>query len=168
MSRLTLLLALAVALGACDSGDAIDPPSPADIEGTYDFAAFRFEPAATALQPANVLPLLVQAESRVEILDSGDVIFRYRLQGGTTRVLLAEVEVRRDQVRMTFEGQTDAGRVGVLLPEQLVFDRVDDLLAASTATRVDLEAYDADRYAGFNDVPGTLVLRLTPTGTPDA
>lgn len=161
-----LLLALlaAVALAACDTGDAIDPPSPADIEGVYAVAALRFEPAASALDPADVTDELVGSDTRVEILDSGDVIFRYRLQGGTARVLLATVEVRRDQVRLRFRGETDAGRVGVLLPTTLVLDRIDDVLAAAEATRVDLEAYDPERYAGFRDVPGTLVLRLTPTG----
>jgi len=160
--RSTLLLAAVVLFAACDSGNAIDPPSPADIEGIYTVTAFRFDPAASALQSADVLSELVAADTRVEILDSGDVIFRYRLSGETTRVLLATVEVRRDQVRLTFRGQTDAGRVGVLLPTSLTLDRVDTVLAASEATRVDLEAYDAARYSGFRDVPGTLVLRLTP------
>lgn len=158
-----LLLVALAALAACDSGDAVDPPRPADVAGTYTLTQFRFQPEASGIAAVNLLDTLVAASSGVEILDSGDALFRYRLRGGTTRVLLGEVEVRRDEIRLTFEGGTETGRLSLLLPASLVFERTDDGLEAATQTRVNLEVYDPDRYGGLDDAAGTLRLDLTLT-----
>jgi hypothetical protein len=162
LRRAPLVLAAAALFAACDSGNAVDPPSPADVAGVYTVAAFRFQPTAQALAPADVLADLDPDVTSVEILDSGDVVFRYRLDGGLTRVLLGEVEVRSAQVRLTFTGQTDAGRLAALLPSSLTLDRVEGVLVASTTFRANLAAYDDEQYAGFTDVPGTLTIRLAP------
>ena len=160
--RLVLPAVLAVlALAACDSGDAIDPPSPADIAGTYAFEAFRFRPAASALAPVDVLDTLVATDSYVQFFDGGQAILQFRRAGGTTRFVPGDVEVRRDQVRLTFQGGNDATLARLVLPNVLVFDREDDGgLTVTESFTADLEAYDVDRYAGFDAIPGTLTLRL--------
>lgn len=161
MRRLAPALLLLV-LAACDSGPAVDPPSAADIAGTYAVQAFRFDPDAPALETATLLDTLVAADTQFEVLDSGQALFRYRFRGGQQRVLQGQVEVRSEQVRLTFDAGSGTTRTSLLLPERLVFDRVGAALAASAATRADLAAFEPDRYGGFSDVPGTLVLRLVP------
>lgn len=154
------LLLAALVLAACDSGPAIDPPTPGDIAGTYNVQEFSFEPDASALETAVLLDTLVAADTRFEVLDSGQALLRYRFQGGSQRVLQGQVEVRSEQVRLSFDDGTSAARTSLLLPERLVFDRVGGALAVSTPTRVNLAAFAPNRYGGFTDVPGTLVLRL--------
>lgn len=158
-----------VALAACDSGDSVDPPGPADVAGIYDVAEFRFRPDAAALAPVNLLDTLVAADTKLYILDGGDAFLLYRFRGGAARVLLGEAEVRRQQVRLSFESDTEQARERLLLPgeptDNLDFDREGSTLVAMASTRANLAAYDSDRYGGFNDVPGTLVLRLV---LPDA
>lgn len=160
MPRLAPLLVFAAAalLAACDSGPAVDPPSPADIAGVYDVQEFRFTPDAGALDPAVLLDTLVAADTRLEVLDGGDALFRYRFRGGVQRVLQGEVEVRAEEVRLTFDGGAD--RTSLLLPERLVLTRAGTALAAAEETRANLEAYDRSEYRGFTDVPGVLALRL--------
>ena len=159
--RLALSAVLVLVLAACDSGDAIDPPSPADVAGTYAFEAFRFRPDASALAPVNVLDRLVATDSYVQFFDGGQAILQFRRTGGTTRFVPGDVEVRRDQVRLTFQGGNDASLDRLVLPNVLVFDREDDdVLAATEVLTVDLEAYDPDAYAGIEPVRGTLTLRL--------
>ncbi len=158
MIRLVLPLAALLALTACDSGPAVTPPTPADVAGTYSVAEFRFQPDASGVASVNLLDTLAVAS--VEVLDSGDAFLRYRFRGGTERVLLGEIEVRRDQIRLTFEPGTETNRTRLLLPASLVLDRTDDGLEASTQTTVNLEAYDASEYQGLNEVDGRLLLGL--------
>lgn len=161
--RLALLpVALAaLVLSACDSGNAVDPPSPADVAGIYSFEAFRFQPNASALAGVSVLDTLVAAESYLEFLDGGQATLRFRRVGGTTRFVPADFEVRRDQVRLTFQGGNEATLGRLVLPNVLTFDRVDDdVLALTDQFTANLESYDAERYAGFDAVPGTLTLRV--------
>jgi hypothetical protein len=162
-SRLLIAVPLlfAVALAACDS-DGGDAPTPADIAGVYDVQELRFRPNAGALSAANVLDTLVAENTSFEILDSGDAIFRYRIRGGQTRVLLGEVEVRSQEVRLQFESGSATARQQLLLPESIVFTREGTGLSASVETRVDLEAYDPDQYDTFDNVLGRLTLRLSP------
>ena len=165
--RLALLpvVLATLALAACDSGDALDPPSPADIAGTYSFEAFRFRPNASALAPVNVLDTLVASDSYVQFFDGGQAILQFRRVGGTTRFVPGDVEVRRDEVRLTFQGGNDATLARLVLPNVLTFERGDGgLLTVTESFTADLEAYDIDRYAGFDAIPGTLTLRLRLTG----
>lgn len=162
MIRLAPLAALAgvLLLAACDSGDAVDPPSPADVAGTYDLAALRFVPNSSALAPVNVLDTLVTAESFVRILDGGQAQLEFRRRGGTARFVPGTVEVRARQVRVTFaEGNGDV-LARLVLPRVLTFDRDGDDLDVTTDLTANLEAYDADRYGGFTSVPGELTVRL--------
>jgi hypothetical protein len=159
---LLVSLLLAATLAACDSnGD--DDPTPADIAGTYDVAEFRFVPDAGAITAANVLDTLVADGTSVRVLSGGDFTFEYEFEGGVTRSLSGEVEVRTDEVRFTFDAADAARREQLLLPESLVFDREDDgELSASEEISVDLEAFDEDFYDGIDDEQGELTLRLTP------
>ncbi len=158
-----LLLALA-ALAACDSGSAVDPPSPADVAGTYAVAAFTFEPDAPRIPAAAVADALDLSGTTFQILDGGDVLFIYRLAGGTQRVIQGRVEVRRDEIRVTFDDASASARTRLLLPERLVFDRLPSALLGEADVTANLEAYDPEGYGTdgvFTAVPGTLTLRLT-------
>ena len=167
--RFVLLFAVTVAaaaFSACDSGDAIDSPTPADVAGVYAFEVFRFQPTSTALAGVSVLDTLVAAESFIELLDSGQATLRFRREGGTTRFVPADFDVRRDQVRLTFQGGNEATLGRLVLPGVLVFDRGDNgALTLSETFTANLEAYDATRYGGFTAIPGTLTLRVR-TATP--
>lgn len=158
-----LPLAAAVALAllsACDSGDAVDPPSPADVAGAYDIEALRFVPTSTALAPVSVLDTLVAAESFVRILDGGQATLEFRRLGGTARFVPGEVEVRARQVRLTFAAGNEATLARLVLPQVLTFDRDGDDLELETPYTANLEAYDATRYGGFTAIPGRLTVRL--------
>lgn len=160
--RLLFVLALASGLSACDSGDG-GGSSPEDVAGVYTASEFRFVPSASALSPVNVRDTLSVDQSSLEILDGGQVLFRYRLQGGTSQLLLGEASVRSQQVRITFDAGTAAQRQRLLLPNQVTFDRDGSTLTSDTQTTVNLESY-SPRYSGglFSEVPGRLVLTLAP------
>ncbi len=165
-SRLFLAAFALLAFGACDSGDTIDPPTPADVAGVYDFAEFRFVPRAAALQPVSVIDTLIAADSFIELLDGGQATLRFRRNGGTTRLVPGDVEVRRREVRVTFAAGNDVALGRLVLPQVLTFTRDGDALTLSTERTANLEAYDSDRYGGFTAVDGTLNLRLTPRASP--
>ena len=159
-----LLAALALtAVAACDSGPAIDPPTPADVAGIYDIGTLTFTPDATALGPVDVTDDLVLAESFVELLDSGQAVLRFRREGTgtTTRLVTGEFDVRRLELRVTFSAGNEAALGRVLLPQVLTFTRSgDDALSLSIDRTANLAAYDADRYSGFTAVDGTLAVAL--------
>lgn len=161
---LALAVAAAVSLSACDSGDAIDDPTPADVAGLYDFAAFRFTPQATALPAVSVTDTLVAGDSFVRLFDGGQLTLEFRRQGGVARFVPGTFEVRRREVRMTFAGGNEETLGRLLLPQTLTFTRADDGLAASAPLTANLEGYDPQRYGGgtFRAVPGTLTVRLVP------
>lgn len=162
--RLLLAAIAAAVLAACDTGDAIDPPSAADVAGVYDIEAFRFTPTSSALAPVSVLDTLVAAETFVEILDGGQATLRFRREGGTTRLVTGGVEVRAREVRVTFEAGSEPTLARLVLPRVLTLTREGDDLTVTTAYTANLEAYDATRYGGFSSIPGTLALRLALRG----
>lgn len=163
---LSVVALAAVAFSGCDSGDAIDPPTPADVAGIYTFESFRFQPTSSGLSPVSVLDTLVAAESFIELLDSGQATLRFRRTGGTTRFVPATFEVRRQQLRLTFQAGNEATLARLVLPNVLTFDRPSDgVLTISESFTANLEAYDAARYGGFTSIPGTLTIRAR-TATP--
>lgn len=161
--RLPLLALCGVLLGlaACDSGDAVDPPTPADVAGTYDIQALRFVPDGTGIAAVNVLDTLVVAESFVRILDGGQAQLEFRRRGGTSRFVSGTVEVRARQVRMTFDAADDATLARLVIPRVLTFDRDGNNLAVvDEELTANLEAYDAARYPNLTAVEGELTVRL--------
>lgn len=159
---LLLAVVLAVGLAACDSSDSVEP-SPADIAGTYDVTAFRFQARAGGISPVNLRDTLNVEATNVRFLNSGQVVVNYVFQGGNEQVLLGQATVREEEVRVQFPDED--GRERLLLPESLTFDRDGTTLAASADTRVNLAAF-SDRFdddeGTFEDIPGTLTLTLTP------
>ncbi len=155
-------LVTVVALPACDTGGtAIEPPTAADVAGVYTFDAFRFQPEAAALAPVNVLDTLVVAESFIELLDGGQATLRFRRVGGTTRFVPGTFEVRREEIRLTFQGGNEATLGRLVLPNVLTFDRTETTLSLEDDFTANLESYDSARYAGFSSIPGTLTMRLS-------
>ena len=162
---LSLLGALAlVSLSACDSGDDGDEPTPADVAGFYDFDAFRFVPDAPGVQSVNVADTLVAGDSFIRLFDGGQATLEFRRQSGVARFVPGEFEVRRRQLRVTFDGGNAETLSRLLLPQVLIFDRdaATGGLVLEEDLTADLEAYDAGRYGGFRSVPGTLTLQLSP------
>ena len=149
-----------VALAACDNGEAVDPPTPADVAGTYDFTALRFVPTSSGVSPVNVLDTLVTAESFVRILDGGQAQLEFRRKGGAARFVAGEVEVRARQVRLTFDGGNDDALARLVLPRTLTLDREGASLTTTTDFTANLEGYDASRYGGLPPVPGRLTVGL--------
>ena len=160
--RLLFVAALVGGLSACDSEGV--RPDPGDVAGVYNVSTLSFDPDIQILPAVNVRDTLVTAETTLEILDGGQVLFRYRRQNGTARLLTGEASVRTEQVRITFEAGSASLRQRLLLPNQLTFDREGSTLTAETETTVNLEAY-SPRYGSdgtFRDVNGTLTVVLTP------
>lgn len=163
--NLLLALALAGSLAACDSND--DGPDPSDVAGIYNVTTFSFDPDIGVLPTIDVLGDTLEAgQTSLEILDGGQVLFRYRRQGGTARVLTGEASVRSEQVRITFDSDSGTLRQRILLPNQVTFDRDGSTLSAEEEATVDLEAYSPryGRDGTFDSVDGTLLLTLTPRG----
>ena len=160
---LPLLAALAlVSLGACDSGDAVDTPTPADVAGVYDVADLRFVPNSPGLRTVILADTLVAGDTSVRLFDGGQATLEFRREGGVARFVPGEFEVRRRQLRLTFDGGNGEALARLLLPQELTFDRDDDsgALSLQEPLTANLEAYDAARYGGFRSVPGTLTFRL--------
>lgn len=163
-SLLFLGAAALVSLSACDSGDAIDAPTPADVAGIYDIGAFRFVPQASALRPVNVADTLVVADSFVRLFDGGQATLEFRRKGGTARFVPGTFEIRRRELRITFSGGNGETLGRLLLPQVLTFARDSETgaLAFEETLTADLEAYDSARYGGFRSVPGVLSLQIAP------
>ena len=119
----SLAALLALALAACDGGSAIDAPTPADVAGLYDLSELRFTPDASALGAVDVASELVAADSYVELTDGGQAVLRYRRPNGTVRLVPGTFEVRRRELRVTFDGGNGAALSAVLLPQVLTFTR---------------------------------------------
>ncbi len=161
MLRFTpLLLGAFVLLAACDSGDAIDPPTPADVAGTYDISALSFVPSSSGISTVNVLDTLVTAESTIRLLDSGQAQLDFRRRGGTARFVAGSIEVRARQVRLTFDAGSESTLARLVLPRVLTLDRDSTALTVSMNLTADLQAYDAARYGGLTAIPGRLTVGL--------
>ena len=166
--RLLFVVALAGAVSACDSSDGGDP-DPSDVAGVYTVTAFTFgDTNVPVVGSVNVLDTLATDQTSLEILDGGQVLFRYRLRGAgsTSRLLTGEASVRTEQVRITFEDGSETLRRRLLLPNQITFDRDGGTLTAEAVETVNLEAF-SPRFGtsgALQSVRGTLRLTLTPQG----
>ncbi|MEP0546697.1 MAG: hypothetical protein ABJF88_07190 [Rhodothermales bacterium] len=161
-------LALSV-LPGCDTTDPIPPADTTEVTGTYDFTLFRFNPDPQFVPDAVVLDTLNQERTSVELLDSGQFQFRYRVVGGLDNIINGTFTVTRDEVTLTFESGNEARLQRLLLDSTLQFDRADsETLTLSRTKRVDLEAYsEVYRNTGgldLTDVRGLLEVNLNRRG----
>ncbi len=164
-----LICVLAFCLFAgCDTTDPVPPVQPEEVAGTYTFTEFRFNPQPEFVPDAVVLDTLNQERTSVELLDSGQFQFRYRLLGGLDNIVNGTFTVNRDRLTLTFEAGNEARLQRLLLEPTLRFDRADsETLTLSTTKRVDLEAYSEEyRNTGLDlsDVPGLLEVELRRVG----
>lgn len=169
LSALALFCALAAPFFAgCDTTDPVPPVQPEEVSGVYDFLQFRFNPDPQFVPDAVVLDTLNQERTSIELLDSGQFQFRYRVLGGLDNIINGTFTVDRDRLTLTFESGNEARLQRLLLEPTLRFDRTDsETLTLSTTKRVDLEAYSEEyRDTGLDltDVPGLLEVELRRRG----
>lgn len=162
----TLVALAVVAFGGCDN-DPISEPTPLDVEGRYDLVELRFTPSAPAIAAADVAASLEPGSAYVELLGSGQALFRFRTAGGPTQFAPGRFGVNARQLRVEFDAGTEPELRRVLLLGQdagrrLTFDREDGALVFVGPRTVNLEAYDPVAYGGLTSVPGTLRVRVTP------
>lgn len=158
-----LVLGLSVLAGC--TGTPVEPPSPRDVAGTFEFTEFRFVPDAAALAPANVLDTLDALPSLL-LTEGGQWVLVYRFRGGVTSLLFGDFSVSSNEVRLDAAATTEARLAQVLLESPIRLTRYPaepDLFTAAIRKTVDLEAY-SNRYRGVPPVTGTLRLRIERPG----
>ncbi len=161
---LALLVLTTLAFAGCDTTDPVPPADPVDVAGTYDFTQFRFNPQPDFVPDVSVLDTLNLDRTSIELLDSGQFQFRYRLNGGLDNIINGTFTLNRDQVTLRFETGLEARLRALLLDPTLTFQRTDaDRLTLSLSKTVNLEAY-SDEYQGtgldLTAVPGLLEIEL--------
>ncbi len=144
----------------CDSSDPVDPPSPEDVEGIYDFTEFSFDPNAGGIADANVLDTLVAANTFVELFGSGEADLRYKFENAPSDRISGTFTVTAAELRLTFANAEDR-LASLLLSNTIPFERDGDgVLLFEGERTVDLEAFDPVEYEDLNAVGGTLTIRL--------
>ena len=160
-----LVAALAVALPALLAGcDTNDPGSVLEeVEGSYRFTRLAFGPDAAGVDTADVVATLDQAQTRVRLFGTGQMLVEYKLVGEPSALVNGTFTATSSTVRLSATTQSDANRLAVLLlPQTLTLTRSTDdrVLTAAINTTVNLQAYDPDTYAGLTAVPGRLFVTL--------
>lgn len=163
-SRCTLLV-LAFLVAAFASGCDSDNPSSAldQLEGTYVFTELRFDPDAQAIDDANVLSRLVQANTDVEIFGSGRALIRFKLEGEPSDLADANVSATTTSARFTAQTEEDELRLSdLLMPGSFLLNYSQDglTLSGSVTNVVNLQAYDPDQYQSLTAVSGRLHVGL--------
>lgn len=161
------LVALLFLLAACDSGDPIDEPEPADVAGTYRFTELAFQPEAAGVAPANVRDTLDTSATSLQLTPEGDFLLQYQFKGtGPNRgpyFVIGSFGVSDRAVRLEASRESAANLQRLLLSNELSLRRSEEapgVLFASIERTANLEAYDPAKYAGLRSVPGTLQVRL--------
>ena len=163
---LCLLLPL-LALAACDANDPDPAASPRDVEGVYDLTTLRFTPTAAGVQPANPRARLDSTETRLQFFGDGNVLFYYRLVQGPNAPLSGFIPgtftVTSTAATVTLQPTSTTILPQLLLPQTVPFTRSEaGLLVFTQQTSLNLEAYDAETYAGLTGVGGQLRVELAP------
>lgn len=169
VTRSLLLLAAAFLLfPGCDTSDPEPPIEPAEVAGVYDFQEFRFNPDPQFVPDVVVLDTLVLERTSLELLDSGQFQFRYRLEGGLDNIINGTFTVSEEEVVLVFESGFEARLRALLLDPTLRFNRgSSELLRLSRSKEVNLEAYSEDyRDTGLDltEVRGLLEVELRRQG----
>ncbi|MDX1439312.1 MAG: hypothetical protein R3284_05365 [Rubricoccaceae bacterium] len=163
-SRCTLLalpfLVAAFASG-CDTGN---PSSPLDqLEGVYAFTELRFDPTAQAIDDADVLAMLVEASTNVEVFGSGRALVRFKYENEPSDLADADFSATGTTARLTARSEDDAARLAqILMPGTVILNISQDgqRLTGSVANTVNLQAFDPTVYQGLTQVQGTLYIGL--------
>lgn len=164
---LSLLFAIAlVAFVGCDTTDPVPAVEPDEVAGVYDFAVFRFNPQASAIDDADVLARLVPNRTSLELLNTqrgGQFQLRYQFEDELSDIISGDFTVSRDDVDLTVREEDRPSLRALLLSNQFQFERVGrDVLTLSATKTVNLEAFDPDEYggAGLTEVQGVLEIEL--------
>ena len=103
-----LLAAALVVFPGCDTSDPVPPVEPTEVAGVYRFVEFRFNPDPQFVPDAVVLDTLVADSTSIELLNSGQFQFRYRLRGGLDNIINGTFTVDRNEVTLSFESGFEA------------------------------------------------------------
>ena len=150
-------------LQACDSGDPIETPNPAEVAGLYLFEELHFVPDGQGIEPADLLDTLRTETTIVRLSSSGVFYIDYEFKGGTPYFLRGTFEITARTVQLQGEREHRDEYRKILLEENFILrrDELDqDVLSAEIIKTVDLQAYSPERYAGVSAAPGTLYVRL--------
>lgn len=164
LGALAAFFLAAVALVGCDTTDPVPPAEPDEVAGIYEIVEFRFDPQPEFVPDVSVLDTLVLDRTSVELLDSGQFQFRYRLLGGLDNIINGTFTATSAEVSLRFEEGFESRLRALLLERTLRFERVSgERLRLSISKTVDLEAYSEeyeDTGLDLTDVPGRLELEL--------
>lgn len=158
-----VLLISATLLAACDSGDPIDTPDPAEVAGLYAFDELSFRPDGAGIQPVNLLDTLRAQTTLLRLSSSGVFFLDYEFVGGTPYFVRGTFEVSPRIVRLKGEREDRDEYRRLLLDDEILLYRTDDdpdVLTATVQKTVNLAAFSPERYAGVTSAPGTLRIRL--------
>jgi len=158
-----ILLLAFICLQACDSGDPIEMPDPAEVAGLYLFEDLHFIPDGQGIEPADLLDTLRTEATLIRFSSSGVFYVDYEFIGGTPYFLRGTFEVTARTVQLHGEREHRDEYRKLLLEENLILQRDEldpDILSAQLVKTVDLQAFSPDKYAGVTAAPGTLFLRL--------
>ena len=158
-----ILLFGAVALSACDSGDPIDEPEPADVAGRYNFTQFTFQPNSQAVLPINVLDTLVLDQSHLDLSSGGNFILAYEFIQGDQFFLGGDFRVTATSVRISGSEDDRSDFNRLLLTEEFTLRRDADntgVLTAEIPRTISDPGDYFDLYEGIESISGTLRMRL--------
>lgn len=168
LAPVLLLAASFLLFPGCDTSDPVPPVEPAEVAGVYDFVEFRFNPDPQFVPDVVVLDTLNLERTSIELLDSGQFQFRYRLQGGLDNIVNGTFTVDSEEVILSFESGFEVRLQALLLEPTLRFSRASsEDLTLSTSKRVNLEAYSEEyRNTGLDltNVRGLLEVEMHRRG----
>lgn len=150
-------------VSACDSGDPSDGADPDDVAGFYAFTEFSFDPDAAALDPINVLDTL--DTDHTELLLTSDGEFELTIQFVNGGLYRADGSFSVTSAAVNLQGNSDdaADFERILLDREFVLRRdlgQPDVLRADISSKRINPSEFSDRYAGLNDVIGTLRIQV--------
>lgn len=158
-----VLLAMALSLSACDSGDDDSGLTMDDLVGTYTIAQLNFDPAGSQVAVANVLDTLVTAQTSLTLNQSGQFLLNYQFQNGPAGEFIAgSYSFSNDEVRITIDGNFADVRRKLILPSSFTLDANatgTTLQASINREGVTLTEFSG-RYSGVPPIDGVLNIRL--------
>lgn len=164
MRKLFLFAAAAavLALGGCDSGDPDDNPDPSDVDGTYEFTQYVFEPSGSGFQPIQVLDTLDTEETELRLFADGEFFLIYQFVAGDQYLVTGEFDVSTGAVTLSVGDEDQADVERILLSDEFTLRRDpdgSDVLSAEVTKTINPSAF-SDRYEGVESMAGTLRIRL--------